>query len=140
MKKEDILSIREFNRNYVLILGILNKNMNNLDYSLTEGRILFEIHAGNQVIANQLAVKLQLDRSYLNRIINRLVEKKLIKKVSSKSDSRIKVLKLTTVGETALKEINQKNNHLTQTLFSNFNQKELNQITDTMALITDRLL
>ena len=72
MDKTQLAQIRQFNRDYVLILGILNNSMKNLDFSLTEGRVLFEIHDGQTVIANKLAIKIGLDRGYLNRIIKKL--------------------------------------------------------------------
>lgn len=132
--------IRGFNRNYVLILGILNHNMKDLNYSLTEGRILFEIHNGSQVIANQLASQLQLDRSYLNRVINALVQKGLIKKENSPTDQRAKILRLTEFGQSELKEINLQNEKLTTQLFEQFTESELVQIVDTMDLISERLV
>ncbi len=140
MDKKDISQIRAFNRDYVLILGILNNNMKDLAYSLTEGRILFEIHEGKQVIANQLAHKLQLDRSYLNRLINQLVHKGLIEKIPSTNDHRAKILALTTLGESELEEINFQNEQLTADLFENFSEEELTKIIDAMTLISRRLL
>lgn len=140
MKKNEVDAIRAFNREYILILGILNNNMKDLDFSLTEGRVLFEIDAGENIIANQLAVKLQLDRSYLNRLINRLSHLNLIEKKNSESDHRIKILNLTCKGHSVLKEINLQNEKMTEEIFSKFSQNELHDIIQTMHLITNRLL
>lgn len=140
MKKNEVDAIRAFNREYILILGILNNNMKDLDFSLTEGRVLFEINAGENIIANQLAVKLQLDRSYLNRLINRLSHLNLIEKKNSESDHRIKILNLTGKGHSVLKEINFQNEKMTEEIFSKFSQNELHDIIQTMHLITNRLL
>lgn len=136
---KQVADIRQFNRDYVLILGILNQNMKSLPFSLTQGRIIFEVGAGGEVIANQLAQKLGLDRSYLTRLVNQLTQAGLIEKKASPRDARVKLLQLTTAGHMALAEINRQNDGLTSALFTKFSAAELQQITASMTLITTRL-
>ncbi|KRM11974.1 MarR family transcriptional regulator [Paucilactobacillus suebicus] len=140
MNQEELAKIRRFNRDYVLILGILNNSMKDLDYSLTEGRVIFEVGNGSHVIANQLATKLHIDRSYLNRLINKLAKDGLLSKTASESDNRVKILNLTTQGRKALREINHQNDLFTSELFSQFSADERHKIINSMELITNRLL
>lgn len=139
MEQKEIDKIREFNRNYLLILGLLNDKMRDLTFSLTEGRILFEIGNDSAVVANRLAVKLQVDRSYLNRLVNKLARKGLLEKQPSATDGRINLLKLTAKGKAALDKINYQNEELTAELFSQFSAKELQKIIASMELIMSRL-
>lgn len=140
MDKTQLAQIRQFNRDYVLILGILNNSMKNLDFSLTEGRVLFEIHDGQNVIANKLAIKIGLDRGYLNRIIKKLEQLNLVSKESSPKDNRVKILHTTVLGQQAIDKINLENDNFTAEVFSKFNNQELKQIIKSMELISARLL
>lgn len=140
MDKTQLAQIRQFNRDYVLILGILNNSMKNLDFSLTEGRVLFEIHDGQNVIANKLAIKIGLDRGYLNRIIKKLEQLNLVSKETSPKDSRVKILHTTVLGQQAIDKINLENDNFTAEVFSKFNNQELKQIIKSMELISARLL
>ncbi|MFZ2353246.1 MarR family winged helix-turn-helix transcriptional regulator [Paucilactobacillus nenjiangensis] len=140
MDKTQLAQIRQFNRDYVLILGILNNSMKNLDFSLTEGRVLFEIHDGQTVIANKLAIKIGLDRGYLNRIIKKLEQLNLVSKESSPKDNRVKILHTTVLGQQAIDKINLENDNFTAEVFSKFNNQELKQIIKSMELISARLL
>lgn len=140
MDKTQLAQIRQFNRDYVLILGILNNSMKNLDFSLTEGRVLFEIHDGQTVIANKLAIKIGLDRGYLNRIIKKLEQLNLVSKESSPKDNRVKILHTTVLGQQAIEKINLENDNFTAEIFSKFNNQELKQIIKSMELISARLL
>ncbi|WP_137602679.1 MarR family winged helix-turn-helix transcriptional regulator [Paucilactobacillus nenjiangensis] len=140
MDKTQLAQIRQFNRDYVLILGILNNSMKNLDFSLTEGRVLFEIHDGQTVIANKLAIKIGLDRGYLNRIIKKLEQLNLVSKETSPKDNRVKILHTTVLGQQAIDKINLENDNFTAEVFSKFNNQELKQIIKSMELISARLL
>ena len=140
MDKTQLAQIRQFNRDYVLILGILNNSMKNLDFSLTEGRVLFEIHDGQTVIANKLAIKIGLDRGYLNRIIKKLEQLNLVSKESSPKDNRVKILHTTVLGQQAIDKINLENDNFTAEVFSKFNNQEVKQIIKSMELISARLL
>ena len=63
-RKETIDQIREFNRFYTVLLGFLNRNYLNTEYSVTETRILFELKQNRQMMANDLTDILHLDKSY----------------------------------------------------------------------------
>ena len=72
MKKIDIVTeIRGFNRFYTNILGLLDKHILNSGYSLTEARVLFEISKTSRCTANQLCSALDVDRSYMSRMIKK---------------------------------------------------------------------
>lgn len=78
-----INKIRSFNRFYTNILGLLNQHMLGSGYSLTEVRVMLEISKINHCTANALATQLDIDRSYMSRIINNLEKNELITKAQS---------------------------------------------------------
>lgn len=65
--------IRRFNRYYTRILGIFDKKVFNLNYSMIEMRILGEIGRNNGITANALTKYLDIDKSYLSRILDKLL-------------------------------------------------------------------
>lgn len=76
MKEIDIITeIRGFNRFYTSILGLLDQHILDSGYSLTEARVLFEISKTECCTANQLCSILDIDRSYMSRIIRKFEEK-----------------------------------------------------------------
>ncbi|MDQ7093477.1 MarR family transcriptional regulator [Desulfosporosinus sp. PR] len=66
--------IREFNRFYTNVLGLLNQHYLS-DFSLTEARILFDLSDLGCCTANALSSRLNIDKSYMSRIIKRFEKK-----------------------------------------------------------------
>ncbi|MFE5381327.1 MarR family winged helix-turn-helix transcriptional regulator, partial [Bacillus cereus] len=102
MDKKIIYDIRQFNRFYTKVLGLFNNQILDTDYSLTEARILFEISERTDCIANNLVQELNIDRSYMSRILRRFEKEELIEKRSSIKDNRKNLLFLTQKGEELL--------------------------------------
>lgn len=83
MRLEDnniVSDIRKFNRFYTKLLNLLDSHVLNTDYSFTEARIILEIGFMEQCIANNLVEKLDIDRSYMSRIIAKLGRDGVIRK------------------------------------------------------------
>lgn len=79
MKRKDIVTeIRGFNRFYTNILGLLDQYIIDSGYSLTEARILFEISKTDVCTANQLCAVLNIERSYMSKIIRKFEDMGLI--------------------------------------------------------------
>lgn len=90
--------VREFNRFYTVILGMLDRRYLGSDYSVAETRILFELYTHDGCTANALSASLQLDKSYLSRILKRFEADGLLEKTPSAQDSRARLLHLTRRG------------------------------------------
>ncbi|MCR8852524.1 MarR family winged helix-turn-helix transcriptional regulator [Lysinibacillus fusiformis] len=139
MDKEIIYDIRQFNRFYTKILGLINNQILDTDYSLTEARILFEISERTECIANNLVQKLNIDRSYLSRILHKFEREGLIEKKSSPIDSRKNLLFLTRKGEELLDKINNQSDEQVNQLFNGLTNSEINEIRNSMMLIKEKL-
>jgi len=139
MDTEIIYDIRQFNRLYTKVLGLFNKQLLNTDYSLTEGRILFEISERTECIANNLVHELNIDRSYMSRILRKLERDKLIEKRSSTRDSRVNLLFLTKKGKELLGKINIQANEQISQLFDGLSESEINEIRTSMMIIKEKL-
>ncbi|ACA40116.1 winged helix-turn-helix transcriptional regulator [Lysinibacillus sphaericus] len=139
MDKEIIYDIRQFNRFYTKVLGLFNNQILDTDYSLTEARILFEISERTECIANNLVQELNIDRSYLSRILRKFEREGLIEKKSSPIDSRKNLLFLTRKGEELLDKINKQSDEQVNQLFNGLTNSEINEIRNSMMLIKEKL-
>jgi DNA-binding MarR family transcriptional regulator len=117
VKDEQIARFRSFNRFYTAVIGLLDKHYLNSGFSLSEGRILYEIyHAtgggmaggeiGRGITARELSVKLNLDKSYLSRMLDQFEKKKLVEKKRSDEDRRSVYLFLSRSGKLAFEKLN----------------------------------
>ncbi len=130
--REVIKSIREFNRFYVNLMGILNANLFDSDYSLTESRIIFEIDAKRNLNARDLKKLLQIDEGYLSRLISRLMKREIISKKKSITDKRVSYLNLTDKGEALLAKINLDADKQLEDLLEKVKENDLEKITKNM--------
>ena len=106
MVKDDINIIREFNRFYTNVLGLLNRQILDSNLSLSEARILHEIEAIPNCTSKLLIDKLYIDSGYMSRIINQFQKQGFVKKQKSKEDGRSHFLILTEIGKQKLAEMN----------------------------------
>lgn len=94
-----ISQIREFNRFYTVLLGLLDRNYLDSEYSVTETRILFEFRQHPRMSANRLIDTLRLDKSYISRLIRSFEQKGLLTRCVSPNDKRALLIELTPKGE-----------------------------------------
>jgi DNA-binding MarR family transcriptional regulator/GNAT superfamily N-acetyltransferase len=99
-------SFRQFNRAYTRFLGTLSDNYLSTEYSLAEGRVLYELatHAGSQ--AREVAEALGLDAGYLSRILSKFEKAGLVVRVTAAQDNRATNLLLTARGKAAVRKLN----------------------------------
>lgn len=91
--------MRAFNRFYTALIGVLNKKFLNGKYSLPELRVLQAIHLQEGITASEIIVLLNMDKSYLSRIIVRFEKKRFISKKTVPEDGRSYHLCLTASGK-----------------------------------------
>ena len=64
-----IRDIRAFNRFYTDIIGLLDQHLLDSPYSLAEARIIYEIHHNKDIQASQIMELMDIDKSYLSRLL-----------------------------------------------------------------------
>lgn len=127
LSAQQINAIRAFNRQYTQVWGVLNKRTFGTDLTWPEGRILIEIGVNHLNTPMKIANRLQLDRSYTSRLINKLVKKEIVVKTPSATDSRSVNLTLTADGRRLFNDVNQKSNELIQDLLQHLSPLEQEQ-------------
>ncbi len=106
MRNQEIQEIREFNRFYTHVLGLLDQHILRSAFSLPEARILYELYHNQPCTARQLMDILKIDKGYLSRILTQFEEKSLLQKRPSKQDARSAQLTLTAKGNLQFEKIN----------------------------------
>ena len=128
MKKNSVAKIREFNRFYTCIIGVVNNHILNSNYSLTEVRTMYEIYHNPNIRARQIKELLQVDEGYLSRIISKLVKQNIIAKKKSKNDGRINSLSLTKKGEKIFLQLDQRSSNTIFKLIKHLGEKEQEEL------------
>ena len=89
-----IEKIRSFNRFYTNIIGLLDQHFLDTPFSLTEGRVLYEIRHMEECSAKKIRENINIDEGYLSRIIDKFIKKGLITKTPSRDDKRLHIIVL----------------------------------------------
>jgi len=136
MKNEEAIAcIRDFNRFYTNVVGLLDKHILKSAYSLSEARILFEINQRGQCTARQIKENLSMDEGYLSRIINKFVTTRLVEKKRSATDRRAFFLSLTDKGRGEFGKLNQASHEEIATLVTQLTAEELQLLVTQMKSI-----
>ncbi len=128
--------IREFNRFYTVLIGTLNSRYFGSDFSVTETRVLFEIVSHKKCKAMDMVEKLNIDKSYISRILASFEKKGLIQKEIYEEDNRVHLISLTEKGRAVISDLITKSNKQTRTLVAGLNEKECEEVCQAMDLIT----
>ena len=136
MKKNDIVTeIRGFNRFYTNILGLLDQHIIDSGYSLTEARILFEISKTDTCTANQLCAILNIERSYMSKIINKFEKKRLITRRACDTDNRNMEIRMTQEGMSAFHELNNHANQQIENLIANISDADCEKLINSIRTV-----
>ena len=140
---QDVDTVRRFNRFYTRKIGVLQEKLLRSPFSLTEGRVLYEIgyHGDSGTprstppTAVDLARVLELDGGYLSRILQRFARRRLITRTTSEADGRQAHLILAARGRAALAPLQQLARSEVATMLRRLSSAERSRVVDAMCLI-----
>lgn len=104
MREETIDRIRKFNRFYLPEFDLLGNSYLGSEYSATEARVLFEVYTNDGCTAASIAKAMNIDKSYLSRIVRSHENKGFLCRSVSAADRRAYELHLTDSGREATRE------------------------------------
>ena len=134
-KQEVINQIRSFNRFYTGVIGLLDQHFLDSPFSLTEGRVLYEIRHIEDCTAKKIREKINIDEGYLSRILNTFRKKGLITKAPSSEDKRLHIIKLTETGQKEFASLNDNSDQVISSLIANLSEEECQELLS----ITERI-
>lgn len=135
ISQEHIRAVRRFNRFFTRQIGVLREGLLHSPYSLVEARIIFELANQSNITASELCNGLGLDAGYLSRILNKLEGDKLIEKIRSDEDGRLRLISLTPEGEKAFSLLDQRSNEEVSELLCELNEGDRVRLIEAMGSI-----
>jgi DNA-binding MarR family transcriptional regulator len=122
--QDPIDRIRSFNRFYTNIIGLLEQHFLDSPFSLTEGRVLYEICNTEDCSAKKIRENILIDEGYLSRILDRFVKRGLIEKTPSPSDRRLRIIVPTEKGRREIGTLNGNSNQLISRMIEKLSEEE----------------
>jgi DNA-binding MarR family transcriptional regulator/N-acetylglutamate synthase-like GNAT family acetyltransferase len=110
LEKTLTATFRRFNRFYTVLIGSLSRDYLETEYNLQEARVIFELATNPGCTARDIESIAGFDQGYLSRIVARLTQAGVIRRVRSPNDRREQRLYLTKTGERAFKILDQRAN------------------------------
>ena len=133
---------RELFQTMVKRFGLLNRNcceVGNLDITMVQSQILYEISKRNNAAMQEVADALGTDISTFSRQIQNMIKLDLVKKSSSEADKRIYLLSLTEQGNKVAQEIQREMEAHLEEIFSHMNDFEKETVLRSMALLNQAM-
>ncbi len=122
--QEIIDTIRSFNRFYTNVIGLLDQHFLDSPFSLTEGRVLYEICNTDECSAKKIRENIVIDEGYLSRILDNFANRGLIKKTPSSNDGRLRIILPTEKGKREFANINENSNTLISQMIKKLSEEE----------------
>jgi DNA-binding MarR family transcriptional regulator/GNAT superfamily N-acetyltransferase len=131
-----VARVREFNREWTQVLGLLDRGLLETDYTLAESRVIFELAQRDSWERLALRARLEMDDSFMTRVLRRLEDVGLIESSQSKIDGRALDLRLTESGRQAFAVLNQRSSQQVAALLEPLTEDQLATILESMTVIS----
>jgi DNA-binding MarR family transcriptional regulator/predicted GNAT family N-acyltransferase len=127
-----IQSIRAFNRTVAQRLGVLNEKYLGRDRPYVESRLLFEIGLGGATVRD-LRARLGVDSGFLSRLLRTLERKGLATTQPSRTDRRVRCVRLSRSGSAELRRLNALSDELAESMLEPLTQTQSQRLLAAMA-------
>jgi DNA-binding MarR family transcriptional regulator/GNAT superfamily N-acetyltransferase len=134
-----VAAVREFNRFYTNVIGLLRGKYLDTPYSLTESRLLFELGQREASQVTDLRRVVDIDPGYLSRILARFESDGLVARERSAADGRRQVIRLTGPGREAVAGLDTRSAEQTRGLLTGLREDDRRRLLDAMRVITETL-
>jgi DNA-binding MarR family transcriptional regulator len=134
MKRDQELidRIRSFNRFYTNIIGLLDQHYLDSPFSLTEGRVLYEICNTEDCSAKKIRGSIVIDEGYLSRILDNFVKRGLIRKTRLSTDGRLRIIVPTEKGKKEFSILNDNSNEVISKMIGKLSEREREELLNKM--------
>ena len=107
---DSVAAVRQFNRFYTNMIGVLRGGLLDTPYSLTEARVIFELANTGPGEVSELRRRLDIDAGYLSRILRRLESDGVAERERSTVDGRRQLIRLTEQGRKIFADLDERSN------------------------------
>ncbi len=136
---DQIADIQGFNKVYQNLLKQIDSAILKTGYTLTEKDVLFEISKTERCTANILIQQLNIDRSYMSRMIAKFEQHGLIEKTQSQTDSRIRYIRLTELGQKEINRLSDIQSNYIGAIFNKLSEADQQTVWQAMVMIRNKL-
>jgi DNA-binding MarR family transcriptional regulator/GNAT superfamily N-acetyltransferase len=136
---EQIAAVRAFNRFYTRKLGVLDQQLLQSPFSLSEARVLYELAHRDDLAAKEIGIELGLDPGYLSRIVQNFDEKGLITRKPLPADRRQYRLGLTAKGRQAFAKLDRRSHDEVAAMLGKLDARERTVVVNAMTAIEHTL-
>lgn len=126
--------IREFNRFYLPHMNLLGNHYLGSEYPVTEARVFFEIYQKEGCNAAYITRQMNIDKSYLSRILRKHEKDGYIRRKQSPEDARSYELYLTEQGKSRAEAFIQRSNEEIESKLNPLNREEQKQLINALEL------
>jgi DNA-binding MarR family transcriptional regulator/GNAT superfamily N-acetyltransferase len=134
-----VASVRDFNRFYTNVIGVLRGGLLDTPYTLTEARVIFELAQRDATEVAELRRELDIDAGYLSRILSRFAADGLISRERSGTDARRQVIALTPAGRQAYQVLDERSATEIQAMLDGLAGDARHRLVGAMATIRELL-
>jgi DNA-binding MarR family transcriptional regulator/GNAT superfamily N-acetyltransferase len=134
--EQAVARVREFNREWTQVLGLLDRGLLETDYTLAESRVIFELAQLDSWERLALRERLEMDDSFMTRVLRRLEDMGLIESSPSKKDGRALDLRLTGSGREAFAVLNERSSQQVEALLEPLSEDQLATLLESMTIIS----
>jgi DNA-binding MarR family transcriptional regulator/GNAT superfamily N-acetyltransferase len=134
-----VAAVREFNRFYTNVIGLLHGKYLDTPYSLTEARLLFELGQRDASEVTDLRRVVDIDPGYLSRILARFESDGLVSRERSAADGRRQVIRLTDRGRAVIAGLDAQSAEQIRGLLAEVPGDGQRRLLDAMRVITETL-
>lgn len=139
MNGDTIKKIRKFNRYYTVWLDVMNKGYLGTGFSWPESRVLFEIYLNQGINATELCEHLNMDKSYVSRMLAKFEKKGYLERELVSGSKGIKKLYLTDAGNEEARQIDWNGDKQICEKLKNMKEEDGDRLCEAMVLIENLL-
>jgi len=130
-----VKKIRSFNRYYTVWLEVMNKRYLGTVLAWQEARVIFDIFKNPGISATEVCGHLQMDKSYVSRILAKFEKRRLITREPIPGSKGTKKLWLTESGNKLALEIDENGSRQIADKLAPLSEEELGKLCDAMVFI-----
>jgi DNA-binding MarR family transcriptional regulator/GNAT superfamily N-acetyltransferase len=134
-----VAAVRHFTRFYTPLIGVFEEHYLETPFSLTEGRVLYELAHRDAVTATALATDLNLDHGYLSRILRGFGEAGLVAKKRAPDDARQSLISITAKGRKAFAPLNKASSDQVAALLARLSSADQERVVGAMRQVENLL-
>jgi DNA-binding MarR family transcriptional regulator/GNAT superfamily N-acetyltransferase len=135
-----VAAVRRFNRFYTRLVGALDEGgYLHSPFTLTEGRVLFELAHRDAPTASTLVSELGLDPGYVSRLLQRLQRRRLVTRTRSPHDGRESHIALTAAGRAAFRKLDRDADALVEQMLTSLDAPAQRRLIEAIGTISDLL-